>query len=105
MPKWSKQTYKMLQKNKHLAKQGKQHLRKTKQRKTHNLVIIPRTTTCPPRDTPRPPSLNTDNGVALKKDTMYYTGNNVKGIGTLHKSNAVPVFTDAEARDQATMRR
>ena len=105
MPKWSKQTYKMLQKNKHLAKQGKQHLRKTKQRKTHNLVIIPRTTTCPPRDTPRPPSLNTDNGVALKKDTQYYTGNNVKGIGTLHKSNAVPVFTDDEAKDQATMRR
>ena len=98
MPKWSKQTYKMLQKN-------KQHLRKTKQRKTHNLVIIPRTTTCPPRDTPRPPSLGTDDGVAVKKDTQYYTGNNIKGIGTLHKSNAVPVFTDAEAKDQATMRR
>jgi len=36
---------------------------------------------------------------------MYYTGNNMKGIGTLHKSNAVPIFTDEEAKDQATMRR
>jgi hypothetical protein len=98
MPKWSKQTYKMLQRNKHLAKQGKQ-------RNYTPPSIIPQTTTCPPRDTPRPPSLGTDDGVAVKKDTLYYTGNNVKGIGTLHKSNAVPVFTDDEAKDQATMRR
>jgi hypothetical protein len=27
------------------------------------------------------------------------------GIGTLHKSNAVPIFSDDEAKDQATMRR
>jgi len=27
------------------------------------------------------------------------------GIGTLHKSNAVPIFTDEEAKDQASMRR
>ena len=98
--KWSKETYKMLQKN-----------RQRKQRdKLQNLQcvasqILPFTTVCPPRQTPRPPSLDTDNGVAVKKDTMYYTGNNVKGIGTLHKSNAVPVFTDDEAKDQATMRR
>ena len=88
-----------------MLQRNKQRLSKTKQQNTHDHVIIPRTTVCPPRQTPRPPSLGTDNGVAVKKDTMYYTGNNVKGIGTLHKSNAVPVFTDAEARDQATMRR
>jgi hypothetical protein len=34
-----------------------------------------------------------------------YTGTAMKGIGTLHKSNAVPIFTDEEARDQANMRR
>jgi len=27
------------------------------------------------------------------------------GIGTLHKSNAVPIFSQEEAEDQATMRR
>jgi hypothetical protein len=98
--KWSKQTYKMLQKNKHRKRRDKlQNLQHVANQ------TLPFTTVCPPRETPRPASLGTDNGVALKKDTMYYTGNNIKGIGTLHKSNAVPVFTDAEAKDQATMRR
>ena len=98
--KWSKQTYKMLQKN-------KQRKRRDKLQNLQHVAnqTLPFTTVCPPRETPRPVSLGTDNGVALKKDTMYYTGNNIKGIGTLHKSNAVPVFTDAEAKDQATMRR
>jgi hypothetical protein len=27
------------------------------------------------------------------------------GIGTMHKSNSVPVFSDQEAHDIATMRR
>jgi len=41
-----------------------------------------------------------------RKDRVtQYTGTAMKGIGTLHKSNAVPVFTDEEAKDQASMRR
>ena len=43
--------------------------------------------------------------MAFKKDNQFYTGDNMKGIGTLHKSNAVPIFTDEEAQDQANMRR
>ena len=27
----------------------------------------------------------------------------MKGIGTLHKSNAVPIFSNEEAKDQANM--
>jgi hypothetical protein len=57
------------------------------------------------RETPNYPSANTGEYNAFKKDTTFYTGGNMKGIGTLHKSNAVPVFTDEEAKDQATMRR
>jgi hypothetical protein len=34
-----------------------------------------------------------------------YTGTAMKGIGTLHKSNAVPIFSNEEAIDQANMRR
>ena len=34
-----------------------------------------------------------------------YTGNKILGIGTMHKSNAVPVFSQEEAHDIATMRR
>ena len=34
-----------------------------------------------------------------------YTGDKIKGIGTMHKSNAVPVFSDEEAKDISKMRR
>ena len=34
-----------------------------------------------------------------------YTGTKVLGIGTMHKSNAVPIFSDEEAKAISTMRR
>ena len=34
-----------------------------------------------------------------------YTGTMVKGIATMHKSNAVPVFSDEQAVDISKMRR
>ena len=57
------------------------------------------------RETEYIPSLNTGYYNTFKKPDMYYTGDKMKGIGTLHKSNAVPIFTDEEAKDQAAMRR
>lgn len=59
------------------------------------------------RDTgPRIPSLDTGyTGAVNVKAPMQYTGTKVKGIGTMHKSNAVPIFTDEEAVDIARMRR
>ena len=57
------------------------------------------------RETKHIPSLDTGYYNTYKKPDMYYTGDNMKGIGTLHKSNAVPIFTDEEAKDQAAMRR
>lgn len=50
-------------------------------------------------------SLDTGLGVAAAKPNMQYTGTKMLGIGTLHKSNAVPVFSDEEAKDMARMRR
>lgn len=44
-------------------------------------------------------------GIATKKETMQYTGTKMLGIGTLHKSNAVPVFSNDEAKEMARMRR
>jgi N-acetylglucosamine-6-phosphate deacetylase len=44
-------------------------------------------------------------GPVSSKPAMQYTGTKMKGIGTLHKSNAVPVFTDEEAVSLASMRR
>ena len=44
-------------------------------------------------------------GNALLKPSPVYTGTKVKGIATMHKSNAVPVFSDEEAQDISKMRR
>jgi len=44
-------------------------------------------------------------GVATAAEPKVYTGTKVKGIATMHKSNAVPVFSDEEAVDISKMRR
>jgi len=51
------------------------------------------------------PSLGTGGGVAVLAPAKVYTGTKVKGIATMHKSNAVPVFSDEEAVDISRMRR
>lgn len=63
--------------------------------------------TAPPgRESVHYPSLDTGYGNATKPvEGKKYTGNNIIGIGTLHKSNAVPIFSDSEAKDIAKMRR
>jgi hypothetical protein len=44
-------------------------------------------------------------GAVRTKEIPQYTGDKIKGIGTMHKSNAVPIFSDEEAVAIATMRR
>ena len=41
----------------------------------------------------------------LYLNAEVYTGTAIKGIGTMHKSNAVPIFSNEEAQDIAKMRR
>lgn len=50
-------------------------------------------------------SLNSGAGVATLAPAKVYTGTKIKGIGTMHKSNAVPIFSDEEAVAIANMRR
>ena len=61
----------------------------------------------PPRgESVNHPSRDTGTGGAgTLKPKQVYTGTKIIGIGTLHKSNAVPVFSDEEAKDIARMRR
>lgn len=40
-----------------------------------------------------------------KKEPMRYTGTLIKGISTMHKSNAVPIIDEREAKEHASMRR
>jgi hypothetical protein len=54
---------------------------------------------------PRLPSRDSGGGVATLAAPKVYTGTKVKGIATMHKSNAVPVFSDQEAEDISRMRR
>jgi hypothetical protein len=44
-------------------------------------------------------------GNAVLKPSPVYTGTKMLGIGQLHKSNAVPVFSNEEAIDISRMRR
>ena len=50
------------------------------------------------------PSRNTGGNATLAAPKVY-TGTKVKGIATMHKSNAVPVFSDEEAIEISRMRR
>jgi len=61
--------------------------------------------TPPGRETPRVESQDTGWVPCVKVKDNEYTGTKIKGIGTMHKSNAVPVFSDEEAIDISTMRR
>ena len=59
----------------------------------------------PGRETPKFASLDTGFVTFGKTFQNLYTGDKIKGIGTMHKSNAVPIFSDEEAVDIAHMRR
>jgi hypothetical protein len=57
------------------------------------------------RSEPEYPSAPETAGVAARVEPPRYTGTLVKGIGTMHKSNAVPVINEEEMKDLARMRR
>jgi len=57
------------------------------------------------RETREYPSRPDTNGVAAKLVPPQYTGTLVKGIGTMHKSNAVPIIDEEQMKDLARMRR
>jgi len=58
------------------------------------------------RATENIPSLsNNISGIAAKKAPQEYTGTLIKGIATMHKSNAVPVIDKQQAQEISSMRR
>lgn len=72
--------------------------------KSKGTLVIKRTTP-PGRETPYIASRDTGWVPCVKPADQAYTGTKVKGIGTMHKSNAVPIFSDDEAKDISKMRR
>ena len=82
-----------------LKKYGNTPIAKTKDTLSYSLGIPAG------RETPKIPSLPFSGGACTKSPDKVYTGTLIKGIATMHKSNAVPVFTDEQAVEIATMRR
>lgn len=68
----------------------------------HNLLTEPKPYR---RETPKINSLPFTAGPCTKVEPQKYTGTLIKGIATMHKSNAVPVINDQDAVDIAKMRR
>lgn len=56
-------------------------------------------------DAPKIASLPFTGGPCTKKETQKYTGTLIKGIATMHKSNAVPILNQEDAEAVAKMRR
>lgn len=57
------------------------------------------------RQTDKVPSHGMTGSATKPVQGKVYTGTAIIGIGTMHKSNAVPIFNDSEAKDISTMRR
>ena len=68
--------------------------------------LVYRLNTPAERSTRHIPSRDTGHsGPISSKQTPQYTGTKMLGIGTMHKSNAVPIFSDDEAVAISNMRR
>ena len=50
-------------------------------------------------------SLQSNLSYTEKRESIKYTGTLVKGIATMHKSNAVPVINEDQMKDISRMRR
>ena len=57
------------------------------------------------RETKEIPSFGSMTGNAFRKEPNKYTGTLIKGIATMHKSNAVPIIDKKQAEEISQMRR
>lgn len=77
-----------------------------KEEKEFNIYAPPKSFV---RNTTEYPSLKTSNtipGACAKRESPKYTGDLIVGIGTMHKSNAVPIMRGTkQAEELARMRR
>jgi len=88
-----------------LKRQGVEAEEKKRARAMKEPALDYRLTTPPGRTTSTHiPSRDTGGNATLAAPKVY-TGTKVKGIATMHKSNAVPVFSDEGAVEISRMRR
>lgn len=90
---------KLKQKHASVAERSNAAVRKTVKSQVRILPEAPRSTAhIPSRD-------SGVKGAVTIKQIPTYTGDKIIGIGTMHKSNAVPIFSDDEAKAISSMRR
>lgn len=77
----------------------------TKKSAVPQLLSVKTNTLFDDRSTKHIPSVHTSNCDTFRKQSPQYTGDAVVGISTLHKSNAIPVFSKQQAQETAQMRR
>lgn len=70
----------------------------------HKYEVTGLSSTDKTKETVSRPNTWTTGACALKASPKY-TGTEILGIATMHKSNMVPVFSNQEAKDISTMRR
>jgi hypothetical protein len=87
-----------------LKRQGLELEEKRRRRAMKAEPLVYKLSTPEGRSTSHIPSRDTG-GNATLAPAKVYTGTKVKGIATMHKSNAVPVFSDEEAVEISRMRR
>ena len=99
----SKMTKKQRAQRDALLKEQRAIKKSLKQDQAHTQLV---TSTVYRRETPTIPSLPCTGAPCTKPlEGKRYTGSAMLGIGTLHKSNAVPIFSQEDAMEQARMRR
>ena len=92
---------------KQLQKKWDVDIEEKKRRRALSAEPLSYTLSAPPGrgNTNHIPSQGQSTGVAALRPAPVYTGTKIKGIGTMHKSNAVPIFSDEEAVAISQMRR
>ena len=88
-----------------LKKHGVEIEKKKKQRALESKPYMPPAPNYRGANDPKIPSLEGTWDPCTKAADKVYTGVKMIGIAVMHKSNAVPVFTEEEAKDISKMRR
>jgi hypothetical protein len=88
-----------------LKRQGVEQEERSKKRALNSAPLVYNPGPPPGRETARVASLESTWAPCTQAPRLVYTGTKVKGIGTMHKSNAVPILSDDEAKEISSMRR
>jgi hypothetical protein len=88
-----------------LKRQGVEKEERSKRRALQSSPLVYNPGPPPGRETVRIASLESTWAPCVQTPNPVYTGEKIIGIGQLHKSNAVPVFSDKEAKEISSMRR